>query len=65
MTNNTANSTLFILLVVVGFVIFATQAGAKESRFLRSPVAAIVFLAVVGAILYAIWYSGSGVVFTH
>jgi len=65
MTQSTATGTLFIIIVVASFVIFATQAGAKESRFLRSPGNAILFLAVAGAILYAIWWSGSGIVFTH
>jgi len=58
------SGTLFVILVVVGFVVFATQAGAKESKFLSSPVAAIVFLTITGIILYAIW-SRTGIAFTH
>lgn len=54
----------FLILVIVGFVVFATQVGAKESKFLSSPIAAIAFLAVMSIILYAIW-SGTGVAFTH
>ena len=58
------SGTLFIILVIVGFAVFATQAGAKESKFLSSPIAAIAFFAVMGIILYAIW-SGTGVAFMH
>ena len=58
------SGTLFIILVIIGFAVFATQAGAKESKLLSSPLAAIAFLAVIGIILYAIW-SGTGVTFTH
>jgi hypothetical protein len=50
-----SNGTLFLVLVVVGFVIFATQAGARESKFLRSPLTCILFLVVMGGILWAIW----------
>lgn len=58
------SGTLFIALAIVAFVVFATQAGAKESKFLSSPIAAIAFLVVMGIILYAIW-TGTGIAFTH
>ena len=47
--------TIFLVLVVVGFVVFATQAGAAESKFLRSPLTCMLFLVVMGAVLWAIW----------
>lgn len=58
------SGTLFLIIVFAAFFIFATQAGAKESKFLSSPIACIVFMVVVGFVLYAIW-SGTGVAFTH
>lgn len=57
------NGALFIIIAVVAFVVFATQAGAQESRFLKSPVACIIFLLVVGGILYVIWSGMPTVVF--
>jgi hypothetical protein len=50
-----SNGTLFVGLVIVSFIIFATQAGAQESKFLRSPLTCILFLVVMGGILWAIW----------
>ena len=47
--------TIFLVLVIVSFVIFATQAGAQESKFLRSPITAFLFLIIMGAVLWAIW----------
>ena len=59
------NGTLFLVVLGVGAFIWMTQAGAKESKLLSSPIACLLFLVVVGSILYFIWYSGSGVVLTH
>jgi hypothetical protein len=56
---------IFVIIVVVGFVIFATQAGAKESKILSSPFACIFFLVVVGGILYFIWTGASITVLHH
>lgn len=56
---------LFVIIVIVAFVIFATQAGAKESKFLSSPFACIFFLVVVGGILYFIWTGASVAVLHH
>ena len=47
--------TLFLVLVIASFLIFATQAGAAESKFLRSPLTCMLFLVVMGAVLWAIW----------
>ena len=59
-----SNGTLFLIIVIVGFVVFATQAGAKESKFLRSPFAALCFLLVVGGVLFMLW-SGASVAVLH
>jgi len=50
-----SNGTIFLVLVIASFVVFATQAGAAESKFLRSPLTCILFLVVMGGILWAIW----------
>ena len=49
------SGTVFIILVIASFVVFATQAGAKESKFMRSPLTCILFLIIMGSILWAIW----------
>jgi hypothetical protein len=59
------SGTLFFIIAITAFVIFATQAGARESKFLSSPIASILFAVVVGTVLYFIWWSGSGVFLTH
>lgn len=46
---------VFTILVVISYVVFATQAGARESKFMRSPLTAILFLLIMGGILWAIW----------
>jgi hypothetical protein len=58
------NGTIFLVIVIAAFVIFATQAGAKESKFLSSPFAAIFFLLVVGGVLFMLW-SGASVAVLH
>jgi len=47
--------TIFLILVVFSYVVFATQAGARESKFMRSPLTAALFLLIMGGILWAIW----------
>ena len=47
--------TIFLILVVISFVVFATQAGAKESKVMRSPLTCILFLVIMGSILWAVW----------
>lgn len=54
-----SSGTIFLIIVAAAFIIFATQAGAPESKFLRSPFAAIFFLLVVGGVLYMIWSGAS------
>jgi hypothetical protein len=56
---------VFVIIVIVAFVVFATQAGAKESKFLSSPFACIFFLLVVGGILYFILTGASVAVLHH
>jgi hypothetical protein len=50
-----SNGTIFLILVIVSFVVFATQAGARESKFMRSPLTAFLFLIIMGSVLWAIW----------
>jgi hypothetical protein len=47
--------TLFLIIAFAGFFIFATQAGAKESKFLSSPLSSILFLLIVGLVLWFLW----------
>ena len=51
-----SNGLVFVILVIASFVVFATQAGAKESKFLRSPLTCILFLAVMGLVLMFVWH---------
>lgn len=51
-----SNGTIFLVLVIASFVVFATQAGAQESKVLRSPLTCILFLAVMGLVLMVIWH---------
>jgi hypothetical protein len=46
---------VFTILVIFSVVVFGTQAGAKESKFMRSPLTCILFLVIMGSILWAIW----------
>jgi hypothetical protein len=50
-----SNGLVFLVLVIFSFVVFATQSGARESKFMRSPLTAFLFLIVMGSILWAIW----------
>jgi hypothetical protein len=50
-----SNGLVFVILVIFSFVIFATQAGAKESKVMRSPLTCILFLVIMGSVLWAIW----------
>jgi hypothetical protein len=50
-----SNGLVFVILVIVSFVVFATQAGARESKFMQSPLTAALFLIIMGSILWAIW----------
>ncbi len=59
------NGALFLIVLGIGAVIWMTQAGAKESKILSSPVACIIFAFVVGMVLYFIWHGSTGVIFTH
>ncbi len=55
---------LFVIIVIVGFVIFATQAGAKESKINLS-FGGWFFLLIVGiAVLWALM-GGTGIAFMH
>ena len=56
---------LFLVIAIPAFIIWATQAGAKESKLLSSPIASILFFVVVGLVLYFIWFQGTGISFTH
>lgn len=46
---------IFVVLVVISTLVFGTQAGAKESKVMRSPLACILFLVIMGCVLWAIW----------
>lgn len=57
---------LFIFIVIGAFIVFATQAGAKESKMDQNlgPGGWVLFLVIAGIVLYGIW-SGVGIAFTH
>jgi hypothetical protein len=59
-----ANGTLFMIIVIVFFVVFATQAGSRESKIHLGFGGWMFLLVVVGGILWALW-SGTGVAFLH
>jgi protein-S-isoprenylcysteine O-methyltransferase Ste14 len=48
-----SNGLVFVILVIVFFVVFATQAG-KEGGFLHSWFACIAYLVIAGVILWAV-----------
>jgi len=50
-----SSGTVFLVLVIASFIIFATQAGAQESKVMRSPLTCILFLVIMGTVLWAIW----------
>jgi hypothetical protein len=59
-----ASGTLFLIFVIVGFGIFATQAGAKESKIHLS-FGGWFFLLFIGiAVLWALM-GGTGIAFMH
>lgn len=59
-----ASGTLFLILVIVGFVVFATQAGAKESKINLS-FGGWFFLLFIGiAVLWGLM-SSTGISFMH
>jgi len=47
---------VFLVLVIAGFVIWATQAGARESKVMRSPLTCILFLVIMGLVLMFVWH---------
>jgi hypothetical protein len=47
--------TIFVILVIVSTLVFGTQAGARESKIMRSPLTCILFLVIMGVVLWAIW----------
>jgi hypothetical protein len=56
---------LFFIIAIVAFFVWATQAGAKESKFGSSPTACIVFFIVVALVLYGMWSGAHIAVLTH
>lgn len=59
-----AAGTLFLIIVIVGFAVFATQAGAKESKINLS-FGGWFFLLIVGiAVLWGLM-SSTGIAFMH
>ncbi len=59
-----SSGALFVIIVVVGFIIFATQAGARESKIHLSFWGWFFILIVGIAILWSLM-SGTGVSFTR
>lgn len=62
MTQSTSNGILFVIIVIVGFVVWATQAGARESKINLS-FGGWFFLLLIGiAVLWALM-SSTGIAF--